>query len=647
MHVRSLTLWCLVAIVCLSALGPAQPSAAATEYYLSYRGDLGADFYGRTQVLDDRYLYAFIEVVPAPIGELGEYHLTSYDLTTLREVGREPYYTLSETFILDNGAVYATLHGGNYYAFYINIKDRYRRDMILKSAEGHDNYYLTYTLKAGSYKQVYVYNVKTASSTMVTTNNANHMSPRISGDNVVFLQYNNDYDLYLVDKSGGMMVPISTMTGDEGAPLIDGNDVVFSLTSGGKTALYHLDLATMTKTKLADRVGTYTVKDGRVLFYDTDDAEWYVYVKEMGRLLSTGLTGDTSSIAVSQSWVVVGGHVFSIRAGTPVTTPAPTTAPPTTTQPPTTVAPTTTPAPTTPPSLEYVEEELVISLAPGSQLRPFVYGSIIVWTDTRSDDGDVYGYDLDREREFSIAVKQGEQGYPARIWGDYVTWHDNRSGSWDIYLFDLSTREESVIIDAPGSQAYASCYGTYIVYHDKRGATWDIYCYDLSTKEEFAICTAPGDQNRPFIYGDIVVWCDGREDAKAIYGYNLETGEEFRIGESARTPDYPRVYGDIVVWHDYRNEDWDIYGYNMATEEEFAVCTAPGTQNHPAIYGNIVAWEDSRDGEKNIYAAVLSFGKPPDSGSSGGGNILLLVGAVVVVAALAVGALFFKKSRKP
>ncbi|MCC7569531.1 MAG: hypothetical protein KO463_07970, partial [Candidatus Methanofastidiosa archaeon] len=156
MHVRSLTLWCLVAIVCLSALGPAQPSAAATEYYLSYRGDLGADFYGRTQVLDDRYLYAFIEVVPAPIGELGEYHLTSYDLTTLREVGREPYYTLSETFILDNGAVYATLHGGNYYAFYKNIKDRYRRDMILKSAEGHDNYYLTYTLKAGSYKQVYV-----------------------------------------------------------------------------------------------------------------------------------------------------------------------------------------------------------------------------------------------------------------------------------------------------------------------------------------------------------------------------------------------------------------------------------------------------------------------------------------------------------
>jgi beta propeller repeat protein len=702
-----------VALLLISSLLASIQPVASTQMLVSYEGDYGIVSYGRPQIIDDRYLYYLYEDIPGTSDTLGLYYLYRMDLTSGRETLQHTFETPNEIVILDNGAIYATLHGDGFYAFYWNIKDRYRKDMILKSAEGHDDYYLCYTLKTATYKQVYVYNVVKSTSTMVTTNNANHEDPRMSGDTVVFTQYNDDYDLYMVNKSGGMMVPLSTMTGDEETPLISGNDVAYMLTKGSSHALYYVDVNARDPVLITNSVGNYTVNEGRILFYDTSYQEWFVYFIDEDSVAACGITGNVDEVAVSEQWGVIGSHVVSFSEGTPITTappttvaptttPAPTTAPPTTvaptTLPPTTVAPTTTPAPTTAPPTtaaptplpvdeDIVTEEILITNAPGEQIKPHVYDDIIVWTDKRSDDGDIYMYDLGRSREVSVSATSGEQGSPVRIWGNYVVWHDNESGGWNINIYDIAAKEVSELVGSSGTQAFPVCYGRYVVYHDRRSSTWDIYGYDMDEDEEFSICTEAGDQNRPDIYGTIVVWDDMRSGNKDIYGYDLESGEEFVICDNGSEQSSPRICGDIVVWHDDRNGTWDIYGYNLKTEEEFAICTADGTQSnaslngdivvwhdnrtgdwdiygynldteeefsicvesgmqsYPDVYGNVVVWEDMRSGEKNIYAAYLNIeaSEPDDEGGSGGVSVLIIVAAVVVVGVIGAAAVFMKK----
>ena len=680
----------VVAVLLLSSLLAVLPPTAAAQMTVTYEGDYGIWSYGRPQILDDRYLYYLYESVPGTSDTLGLYYLNRMDLATGKETLFHSFETPNEIIILDNGAVYATLHGDGFYAFYWNIKNSYRKDMILKSAEGHDDYFLCYTLKTANYKQVYVYNVKTATSTMVTTNNANHEDPRMSGDVVVFTQFNSDYDLYMVNKAGGMMRPLSTKAGDEEDALIDGTDVVYTLTNGTSHALYHIDISTMDSVLLTNSVGNYTVNEGRVLFYDTTYEAWYVYFVDEDALRPCGVTGNVDEIAVSEHWGVIGEHVVSFSEQAPVTTIPPTTVAPTTTPAPTTAPPTTAAPTPLPVDDDIVTEELLITDAPGEQIKPHVYGDIVVWTDKRADAGDIYMYDVQRGREVSVSTTSSEQGAPVRIWDSIIVWHDNGRGEWDINMYDTETKEVTVLVEAAGTQAYPVCYGRYVVYHDKRSGTWDIFIYDREESEEFSICTAAGDQNRPDIYDNIVVWDDMRAGNKDIYGYDLDTGKEFVICDNASEQSSPRVCGtivvwaddrngtwdiygydldteeefpictaegtqstpslsgDIVVWHDNRTGDWDIYGYNMDTEEEFSICTAEGMQAYPDVNGNIVVWEDMRDGEKNIYAAYLNIDtpEPDDDGGSGGVSVLLIVAAVVVVGVIGAAAVFMKKKRE-
>jgi len=65
-----------------------------------------------------------------------------------------------------------------------------------------------------------------------------------------------------------------------------------------------------------------------------------------------------------------------------------------------------------------------------------VDGSIVVWADSRRDegsfDGDIYAYDLATGEEYLVCAAPGLQWYPS-ISGDLIVWMDQRSGQYDIY----------------------------------------------------------------------------------------------------------------------------------------------------------------------------------------------------------------------
>ena len=55
-----------------------------------------------------------------------------------------------------------------------------------------------------------------------------------------------------------------------------------------------------------------------------------------------------------------------------------------------------------------------------------------MWTDYRSGDQDIYGYDLVNQTEFPIAVGPGNQ-FSASIYENMVVWSHELGGEVDIY----------------------------------------------------------------------------------------------------------------------------------------------------------------------------------------------------------------------
>lgn len=67
------------------------------------------------------------------------------------------------------------------------------------------------------------------------------------------------------------------------------------------------------------------------------------------------------------------------------------------------------------------QKEFQITTDESDQWSPAVYGDIIVWTDLRQGNLDIYGYNLATQEEFQITTDANGQASPA-IYGDIAVW---------------------------------------------------------------------------------------------------------------------------------------------------------------------------------------------------------------------------------
>ncbi len=210
----------------------------------------------------------------------------------------------------------------------------------------------------------------------------------------------------------------------------------------------------------------------------------------------------------------------------------------------------------------------------GKAFCPDIYGNMIVWTDTRSGNGDIYMYDLSTSKETQITTNESHQDNPA-IYGDKIVWQDSRNGEGynptDIYMYDLSASTEIRITADDSDQYSPAIYGDKIVWADLRNRNWDIYMYDLSTSKETQITTEEGSQEYPAIYGDRIVWLDNRNMYSYVYMYNLSTQAETQITSNISEKHYPAIYRDKIIWTDWRNE-YSIHGLPH-TNMDIYMCT--------------------------------------------------------------------------
>jgi beta propeller repeat protein len=278
--------------------------------------------------------------------------------------------------------------------------------------------------------------------------------------------------------------------------------------------------------------------------------------------------------------------------------------------------------------------EMQITTDLNAQFDSEIDGNYIVYTDTRSGNGDVYLYNLETGAEMPIASSEEDEFLNA-ISGNIVAYTLSRFDDDDILVYDISTGLTKQITD-PENRQFAlrrdpAVCGKYVVWQDNSSGSYDIYCYDLETGTLYLIShdgsyPAAGDQIHPAVHGNLIVWEDYRIPSDPeIYLYDLSwlgtnaDGVEIPLDDRLDLQAdveawqaFPEVYGKYVVCDEALStdpNDRNIVVWDLDLGEAVWQTTNTARQERARIDGTRVIWEDSRSGSNiDIYTYDLTTG---------------------------------------
>ncbi len=282
-------------------------------------------------------------------------------------------------------------------------------------------------------------------------------------------------------------------------------------------------------------------------------------------------------------------------------------------------------------------------------------GAIVVWSDGRTGNGDIYAQRID-ENGIPLWALTGapvctlasyNQSEPGIVsdgaGGAIVVWSDGRTGNGDIYAqridgsgntlwtpdgvrmsFDLDPQLLVRIVSDGAGGAIVSWriipigappYGIGVASVDVNG---NVRCCEVS------IGNGEGHEMVSDGAGSaIVTWSSNQSGSWDILAQKVDTtgvtpwGPAVSIGYGAMDQLYPQIVSDgsggvIITWFD--RASWNIYaqrinpgGSTLWTANGIGVCTQINDQTNPQLTadgagGAIVAWQDKRGGGWNIYA---------------------------------------------
>ena len=135
-----------------------------------------------------------------------------------------------------------------------------------------------------------------------------------------------------------------------------------------------------------------------------------------------------------------------------------------------------------------IRQPLQVVLSSENQRNPAIFGETVIWV--VENDGEIFGRNIVDSEDFIIATAQYNNcengGFydwmlePA-LYEHMVVWTDCRNGNRDIYALNLSTFQEFQITSHAGIQECPALYENLVIWEDNRQGTWDIFGYDLST----------------------------------------------------------------------------------------------------------------------------------------------------------------------
>ena len=211
--------------------------------------------------------------------------------------------------------------------------------------------------------------------------------------------------------------------------------------------------------------------------------------------------------------------------------------------------------------------------------------------------------------ETRITTNLSDQFDPA-ISGDIVVYTDLRGVDSDIYYFDTATGVEVQVTSLLGNQQLTDVSGSHIVFTDSR--RWDVYAYSMETATSTNFTSeSTGAAMDPAVGKRLVAWVDRRDGNQEIYARNMAAGEERRISNNLTQDSSPAVdYFDdkLIVWQRCDELQCDIWSYDwasMATRQ--ITSTLNSSERLPGVYNNLITYESVHDdGEWDVCVTDIT-----------------------------------------
>ncbi|NIS36472.1 MAG: hypothetical protein GWN07_03265, partial [Actinobacteria bacterium] len=139
-----------------------------------------------------------------------------------------------------------------------------------------------------------------------------------------------------------------------------------------------------------------------------------------------------------------------------------------------------------------------------------------VWEDYRHGLGEIYSHDLATGEETRLTVDITNQFRPAAS-GSVVVWTDQRDGNQEIYRQGGSTEQR--LTYGSGDRSQASVHDSLLVYADTSAGASDpnLGFLDLTGGSGGLLSSHPARQEEPAAGDGVVAWQDDRDGTPQIY----------------------------------------------------------------------------------------------------------------------------------
>ncbi len=239
----------------------------------------------------------------------------------------------------------------------------------------------------------------------------------------------------------------------------------------------------------------------------------------------------------------------------------------------------------------------------GGQAGPDIAGNVVVWTDNRNGNLDIYGRALSSRNAFAVCTNKSQQDNPsvaATLVGSrtqYVTvWVDQRNhDGGDIYGRNLTTKRNFVVARSGTLKWFPEIVDHWVVWieADDAAGPYTIKARDLTAAKTYRIATSTVlsslGVSRRTEGAETVHTAVYTSSSGNISGRNLPAGAPFRVAQTSKFEWSPDISANRVVW-------WEAGGRVMFKNLATGKRTFVAQGSRPRIDGELVTWDGGGKG---------------------------------------------------
>ncbi|MCC7107876.1 MAG: hypothetical protein IT382_01185 [Deltaproteobacteria bacterium] len=259
--------------------------------------------------------------------------------------------------------------------------------------------------------------------------------------------------------------------------------------------------------------------------------------------------------------------------------------------------------------------EVQVTSGAGNQRLNDVDGSTIVFTDMTAPGARINAYDVGSA--LTTTLTSGPTDQNPRIDGSTVAFERGPSSAYDVWTVQLGTLATAAVAGTAAHEQNPVVDGTRVVYerHITPTAPGEIVVFDTSTSTETVLGALTLDNRRPDIDGDLVVWdvlTPAGDTDIMIHDLSVGLGKTLALPGNQRAA---HISGRVVAFDDDSSGSSDVLVHHVDLLVTEPIAAGPGTEFLNDIDGGRVVYTSNAAGNFDIWLFEFELG-PPDCETS-------------------------------